>query len=156
MQPSQARKQHVRPRDQESLARELRQQLIPCHRSRSRVAIENHRDFGMLQLDALYVNDVAPKQDCFSLGRKFIAGMSEGVAMQRDDLHAVNDVLRVAKRVPLAGLDVWRCDALRSLKKRLPAAKRTEFFLCIFDLLTTDEFMNLGWRHPATTQRTLL
>jgi hypothetical protein len=39
--------------------------------------------------------------------------------MQRDELHAVNDVLRVAKRVPLAGFDVWRCDALRSLKKRL-------------------------------------
>jgi hypothetical protein len=66
MQPSQARKQHMRPRDQDSLARELRKQLIPCQRSRSRVAIENHRDFGMLQLDALYVDDVAPKQDIFS------------------------------------------------------------------------------------------
>src|SRR5258708_901911 len=63
MQPSQARKQHVRPRDQDSLARKLRQQLIPCRRSRSRVAIENHRDFGMRQLDALYVDDAAPEQD---------------------------------------------------------------------------------------------
>src|SRR5271163_1650007 len=100
-----------------SLARELRQQLISCHRSRSRIAIENHRDFGMLQLDALYVDDVAPKQDLFPLGRKFITGLSGGVTMERDDLHAVNDVLRVAKRVPLAGLDVWRCDALHSLEK---------------------------------------
>jgi hypothetical protein len=65
MQPSQARKQHVRPRDQDSLARKLRPQLIPCRRNRSRVAIENHRDFGMLQLDALYVDDVAQNKILF-------------------------------------------------------------------------------------------
>src|ERR1700726_888795 len=73
----------------------------------------------MLQLDALSVHDVAPKQDLLSLGRKFIAGMSGSMTAQRDDLHAVNDLIGVAKRVPLAGLDVWRCDALRSLKERL-------------------------------------
>src|SRR5277367_361173 len=36
------------------------------------------------------------------------------------------------------------------------AAKRIEFLLYIFDLLTTDGFMNLGSRHAATTQRILL
>ena len=55
------------PRDQNILARELRQQLIPCGGSRSRVDVEDHRDLGMLQLDALRVDDVSPKQDFLSL-----------------------------------------------------------------------------------------
>jgi hypothetical protein len=67
VQATQARKQHMRPRDHNVLVRELRQQLIPCHRSRSRVDVEEDRDLGMLQLDALCVDNVSPKQDCFSL-----------------------------------------------------------------------------------------
>jgi hypothetical protein len=49
----------MRPRDQNILARELRQQLIACRRSRSRVDVENHRDLGVLQLDALCMDGVA-------------------------------------------------------------------------------------------------
>src|ERR1700686_535962 len=45
--------------------------------------------------------------------------MSRGMSMQRDDLHAVNDRLGAAKRVPLAGLDIRRCDGLRTLEERL-------------------------------------
>src|ERR1700681_3743085 len=78
----------------------------------------------MPQLDALCMDDVAPKQDLLSLRRKLIAGMSGGMTMQRDDLHAVHDRLGAAKRVPLAGLDVWRCDALRSLEERLRILRR--------------------------------
>src|SRR5712675_462036 len=45
--------------------------------------------------------------------------MSRGVTLQRDDLHAVDDWLGATKRVPLPGLDVWRCDGLRTLEERL-------------------------------------
>src|ERR1700730_5442653 len=109
----------MRPRDQDTLARELRQQLIPCRCSRSRVDVEDHRDLGMLQLDALCMDDVAPKQDLLSLRRKLIAGMSRGMTSQRDELHAVDDCLGATKRVPLTGLDVRRCDGLRTLEERL-------------------------------------
>src|SRR5947209_18391257 len=95
----------MRPRDQNILARELRQQLMPRRRSRSLVDVENRGDLGMLQLDALCMDDVAPKQDFLSLRRKFIAGMSRGMTRQRDDLHAVDDWLGATKRVPLTGLD---------------------------------------------------
>ena len=57
----------MRPCDQNILARELRQQLIPCRCSRSLVDVEDHRDLGVLQLDALCMDDVAPKQDLLSL-----------------------------------------------------------------------------------------
>src|SRR6267378_7124948 len=50
---TQAGKWHVRPRDHNILARELRQQSIPRRRSRSRVDVEDHRHLGVLQLDAL-------------------------------------------------------------------------------------------------------
>src|ERR1700692_4598807 len=50
--------------------------------------------------------------------------MSGGMTMQRDDLHAVNDRLGAAKRVPLAGLDVRRCDGLRTLEERLRVLRR--------------------------------
>ena len=50
--------------------------------------------------------------------------MSRGVTMQRDDLHAVNDVLRVAKRVPLTSLDVRCCDGLRTLEEGLRILRR--------------------------------
>src|SRR6266699_2154922 len=111
MQASQARRQHMRPRDHNILARELKQQLLPSRKSRRRVDVENHRDLGMLQLDALSVHGVSPKQEFLSLGRKFVTGMPRSMTMQRHDFDAVNDLLGVAKRTPLAGLDVWRCDA---------------------------------------------
>src|ERR1700682_6059383 len=44
--------------------------------------------------------------------------MSRGVTRQRDELHAVDDWLGATKRVPLAGLDVRRCDGLRTLEER--------------------------------------
>src|SRR5258708_30339435 len=109
----------MRRRDQNILARELGQQLIPCRCSRSRVDVEDHRDLGMLQLDALCMHDVAPKQDLLSLRRKLIAGMSRGMTKQRDELHAVDDSLGTTKRVPLASLDIRRCDGLRTLEERL-------------------------------------
>jgi hypothetical protein len=57
----------MRTRDQNIPARELRQQLIPRRRSRGLVDVENRGDFGMLQLDALCMDGVTPKQDLLSL-----------------------------------------------------------------------------------------
>ena len=57
----------MRHRDQNILARELSQQLLPRRRSRSLVDVENRGDLGMLQLDAQCMDDVAPKQDVLSL-----------------------------------------------------------------------------------------
>ena len=51
----------MRPRDQNMLARELRQQLMPRRRSGSLVDVENRCDLGMLNLDAQCVDDVAPE-----------------------------------------------------------------------------------------------
>src|SRR5467141_1827708 len=45
--------------------------------------------------------------------------MSRGMTRQRDDLYAVDDWFGATKRVPLAGLDVWRGDGLRTLEERL-------------------------------------
>src|SRR3981189_3539273 len=45
--------------------------------------------------------------------------MTRSMARQRDELHAVNDWLGATKRVPLTGLDVRRCDGLRTLEERL-------------------------------------
>src|SRR5579859_3743410 len=50
--------------------------------------------------------------------------MSRGMARQRDELHAVDDSLGATKRVPLTGLDVRRCDGLRTLKERLGILRR--------------------------------
>src|SRR5260370_17432551 len=50
--------------------------------------------------------------------------MSRGVTMQRDDLHAVDDWLGATERVPLTGLDVRRCDGLRTLEERLRILRR--------------------------------
>src|SRR6202047_1631845 len=119
MQTAQARKQHMRPCDHNILARELKQQLLPCRCSRNRVNVEDHRELGMLQLDALCMHGVAPKQDLLSLRRKLIAGMSRGMTRQRDELHAVSDRLGASKGAPLTGLDVWRCDGLRTLEEWL-------------------------------------
>ena len=54
-------------RDQNILSREFRQQFIPRRRSRSLVDVEDRGDLRMLQLDALCMDDVAPKQDSLSL-----------------------------------------------------------------------------------------
>src|ERR1700756_2213453 len=99
----------MRRRDQDILSCEPSQQLIPRRRSRSLVDVENRGDLGMLQLDALCMDDIAPKQDFLSLRRKFIAGMPRRMTGERDELHAVDDWLGATKRVPLAGLDVRRC-----------------------------------------------
>src|SRR5258706_10084275 len=109
----------MRRRDQDILTREPGQQLMPRRRGRSLVDVENRGDLGMLQLDALRMDDVAPKQDPLSLRRKFIAGMSRGMTRQRDELHALDDRLGATERVPLAGLDVRRRDGLRALEERL-------------------------------------
>src|SRR6267378_6672136 len=58
---------HMRPRDQNILARELSQQLMPRRRSSSLVDVENRGDIGIPQLDAQCMDDVAPKQDFLSL-----------------------------------------------------------------------------------------
>ena len=54
-------------RDQNILSREFSQQLISRRRSRTLADVEGYRDFGMRQLDALCMDDVAPKQDLLSL-----------------------------------------------------------------------------------------
>src|SRR6202790_2446932 len=50
--------------------------------------------------------------------------MTRSMARQRDELHAVDDWLGAAKRVPLTGLDVRRCDGLRTLEERLRILRR--------------------------------
>src|SRR5882762_583070 len=50
--------------------------------------------------------------------------MSRRMTRQWDELHAVNDRLGAIKRVPLADLDVWRCDGLRTLEERLRILRR--------------------------------
>src|SRR5882672_11629835 len=50
--------------------------------------------------------------------------MSRGMTRQRNELHAVDDCLGAAKRVPLTGLDVRRCDGLRTLEERLRILRR--------------------------------
>src|SRR5712672_4602424 len=50
--------------------------------------------------------------------------MSRGMTRQRDKLHAVDDRLGAAERMPLACLDVRRCDGLRTLEERLRILRR--------------------------------
>src|SRR5258707_12952646 len=50
--------------------------------------------------------------------------MSRGMTRQRDELHAVDDWLGASKRVPLTGLDVRRCDGLRTPEARLRILRR--------------------------------
>ena len=64
---TQARKEQMRRRDQDILAREPRQQLIPPRCSRRRVYVEHRRDLGVLQLDALGMDGIAPKQNLLAL-----------------------------------------------------------------------------------------
>src|SRR6267378_6173569 len=123
-QATQGREIHMRPRDQHVLTRKPRQQLVPRRRSRSLLDVEHRGDLWTLQLDAQCMDDVAPKQDFLPLRRKFIAGMSRSMTKQRDELHALDDWLGATKRVPLTGLDVRRCDGLRTLEERLGILRR--------------------------------
>src|SRR6266576_2994738 len=50
--------------------------------------------------------------------------MSRGMTRQRDEFHAANDWLGATKHVPLTGLDVRRCDGLRTLEERLRILRR--------------------------------
>src|SRR6202795_4442815 len=50
--------------------------------------------------------------------------MSRGMTRQRDELQAGGDWLGATKRVPLTGLDVRRCDGLRTLEERLRILRR--------------------------------
>src|ERR1700724_1311497 len=50
--------------------------------------------------------------------------MSRGVTMQRDELHAVDDWLGDTERVQFTGLDLRRCDGLRTLEERLRILRR--------------------------------
>src|SRR6266446_5913968 len=50
--------------------------------------------------------------------------MSGGMTRQRDELHAVDDWLGAAERMPLTGLDIRRCDGLRTLEERLRILRR--------------------------------
>src|SRR5258708_12505688 len=51
-------------------------------------------------------------------------GMSGGVTGQWDDLHAVDDWLGATERVPLTGVDVGRCNGLRTLEEWLRILRR--------------------------------
>src|SRR5258708_1863642 len=50
--------------------------------------------------------------------------MTRSMTRQRDESHAVNDWLGATKRVPLTGLDVRRCDGLRTLEEGLCILRR--------------------------------
>src|SRR5947209_8260052 len=50
--------------------------------------------------------------------------MPRGMTRQRDEMHAVDDWLGATERVPLSGLDVRRCDGLRTLEERLRILRR--------------------------------
>src|SRR5439155_4382969 len=50
--------------------------------------------------------------------------MSRGMTRQRNKLHAVDHWLGATKRVPLTGLDVRRCDGLRTLEERFRILRR--------------------------------
>src|SRR5467141_2083851 len=50
--------------------------------------------------------------------------MSRGMTRQRDDLYAFDDWLGATERVPFTGLDVRRCDGLRTLEERLRILRR--------------------------------
>src|SRR6202795_5152300 len=109
----------MRSRDQNLLLCEPNQQLIPCRCGRSRVNVEYRRDLGMLQLDVLCMDGVAPKQDFLPLRREFIASVPWRVTRQGNELDAVDDFLGDSKRAPLSRLDVWRFDGFRTLEERL-------------------------------------
>src|ERR1700730_14228457 len=76
--------------------------------------------------------------------------MSRGMTRQRDDLHAVDDWLGATERVPLTGLDVRRCNGLRTLEEWLRIFRR----LCSYFRRQTEAAfglrdINLGIRKDA-------
>src|SRR5260370_956016 len=87
-------------RDENILARELRQQLIPRRCSRSLVDVENRGDLGMLQLDSLCMDDVAPKQDFSSKGQKILFWgdiiHAQRVQLQHPEVTAIFDIDQTA------------------------------------------------------------
>src|SRR5882724_9024602 len=50
--------------------------------------------------------------------------MARRMTRQRDELHTVDDWLGATERVPFTGLDVRRCDGLRTLEERLRILRR--------------------------------
>src|SRR5258705_7100568 len=50
--------------------------------------------------------------------------MSRGMTRQRDEVHTVDDWLGASKRVPPTGLDIRRCDGLRTPEERLRILRR--------------------------------
>src|SRR5713226_8472958 len=50
--------------------------------------------------------------------------MPRGMTRQWDELHAVDDWFGATERVPLTGLDIRRCDGLRTLEERLRILRR--------------------------------
>src|SRR5467141_5342019 len=50
--------------------------------------------------------------------------MARGMSRQGHEFHPVDDWLGAAKRAPLTGLDVRRCDGLRTLEERLRILRR--------------------------------
>src|SRR5882762_6512433 len=50
--------------------------------------------------------------------------MSRGMTRQWDESHAVDDWFGATERVPLTGLDIRRCDGLRTLEERLRILRR--------------------------------
>src|SRR3984893_9394840 len=70
------------------------------------------------------MDDGSPKQDVLPLRREFIASVARSVTRQGNELHAVDDCLGAAKRVPLVGLDVRRSDGLRTLEEWLCVLRR--------------------------------
>ena len=123
-QAADAGKWHVRPRDQRVFVHEPRQQLSARSRGRGVVNVKHNSNVSMTQLDELLMDGVAPKQDLLPARGKFVACVSRGVTMQGNELDAVPDRLGVAERVPLAGLDVRRRNALRGLEERLDLFRR--------------------------------
>src|SRR6266853_2136813 len=81
--------------------------------------------------------------------------MSRGMTRQRDELHAVDDRLGTTKRVPLTGLDVRRCERLRTLEEPLRILRRLsgdfrrqpKVAFCLRDV-------DLGiWKYPLSVLR---
>src|SRR5712671_2323986 len=50
--------------------------------------------------------------------------MPRGMTRQWDELHAVDDCLGATERMPFTGLDIRRCDGLRTLEERLRILRR--------------------------------
>ena len=107
----------MRTCDNDILAGKPRQQPLASRSSGRLVNVEDCGDFGMFQLNTRRMESVAPEQDLLALRGKLIAHVPRRVSRQRDNLHPVRDCLGAAERMPLASLDVGRCNGLRALEK---------------------------------------